>query len=201
MVSSRSAAAAAIVLILGSVSALAQTQRRLVEYSAKFLCGDARVEPGSAGAAVRPGNYETSINIHNPQLPIAPLPSVTFVKKVVLALPEGEQPVPPSQFRVDRLQADFAEQVDCKIIRDMLGPPNNTRPFIEGFVVLITLDAPPAIPHELDVVGVYTVTTPPQLSISLEMVPVTPRFLTLSAGAAAKFRGKFLQEFKKPKYD
>jgi hypothetical protein len=111
----------AAIVVLGSVSAFAQVQIRFVEYSAKFLCGVSEAaRPGAA--PVRPGIYETSINIHNPQLPLNPLPSVTFVKKVVLALPEGEKPVPPSKFRVDKVEADFAEQVDCRIIREMLGP-------------------------------------------------------------------------------
>ena len=126
MIRHRSAFAAVIFLVLGSVSAFAQTQIRFVEYSAKFLCGVVDVQ-SPAAAAVRPGIYETSINIHNPQLPVTPLPSVTFVKKVVVALPEGEKPIPPSQFRRDVLQADFAEQVDCKIIRGMLGPAGAAR--------------------------------------------------------------------------
>ena len=184
---------AAIVLALGSASALGQVQIRFTEYSAKFLCGASEAkQPGSA--AVRPGVYETSINIHNPQLPTNPLPSVTFVKKVVLALPEGEKPVPPSRFRRDVLQADFAEQVDCKIIREMLGPAG-AAPFIEGFVVLIVFPAPLATPHELDVVGVYTVDTPTQ-SIALEMVPIAPRVVTLPSPAGAKLRDKMLEEAK-----
>lgn len=183
----------AIVLVLGSAAAVAQTQIRFVEYSAKFLCGVVETkEPGSA--AVRPGLYETSINIHNPQLPTNPLPSVTFVKKAVLALPEGEKPVPPSRFRRDDLQADFAEQVDCKIIRDMLGPAG-TAPFIEGFVVLIVFPAPLTTPHELDVVGVYTVDTPAQ-SISLEMVPIAPRVVTLPTPAGRQMRDKMLEQSK-----
>ena len=180
----------AIVLALGSASALGQVQIRFTEYSAKFLCGVSEAkQPGSA--AVRPGVYETSINIHNPQLPTNPLPSVTFVKKVVLALPEGEKPTQPSRFRRDVLQADFAEQVDCKIIRDMLGPAG-AAPFIEGFVVLIVFPAPLATPHELDVVGVDS----PTQSIALEMVPIAPRTLTLPSPAGAKLRDKMLQESK-----
>ncbi len=194
MIRHRNAFAAVIFLVLGPVSAFAQTQIRFVEYSAKFLCGVVDVQ-SPAAAAVRPGIYETSINIHNPQLPVTPLPSVTFVKKVVLALPEGERPIPPSQFRRDVLQADFAEQVNCKIIRDMLGP-TGAAPFVEGFVVLIVFPAPPATPHELDVVGVYTVNTSQQ-SISLEMVPVAPRLLTLPTAAGAKLRDKLMQESKK----
>jgi hypothetical protein len=40
-------------------------------------------------------------------------------------------------------------------------------------------------PHELDVVGVYTVDTPQQ-SISLEMVPIAPRILALPLTAGRK---------------
>ena len=186
------------VLVLGSASAFAQTQVRFNEYSAKFLCG--AVEEKTAGGPVRPGFYETSINIHNPQLPVGPVPgvpfvmNVTFVKKVVLSLPEGEKPIAPSQFRRDILQSDFAEQVDCKIIRAMLGPAG-TAPFIEGFVVLIVFPAPLATPHELDVVGVYTVNTPAQ-SISLELVPVAPRVLTFPQAAGKAMEEKMLEQAK-----
>jgi hypothetical protein len=183
---------AVIVLSLGSVSAFGQTQIRFVEYSAKFLCGT--VEKARGSAAVRPGTYETSINIHNPQLPLNPLPSVLFVKKVVLALPEGEKPTPPSAFRRDTLQADFAEHVDCKIIRDMLGPAGGA-PFVEGFVVLIVLPSPITTPHELDVVGVYTVDTPQQ-SIALEMVPIAPRVLVFPTAAGTKLRDQMMEQSK-----
>lgn len=184
---------ATIVLLLGPASAFAQAPIRFVEYSAKFLCGVVEAkEP--AGAAVRPGIYETSINIHNPQLPVTPLPSVTFVKKAVLALREGERPTPPSGFRRDVLQADFAEQVDCKVIRSILGPAG-AAPFIEGFVVLIVIPSPVTTPHELDVIGVYTVDTPQQ-SISLEIVPIAPRILTLPVAAGAKLRDQLLERSK-----
>jgi hypothetical protein len=184
----------AVALVLGSASAFAQTQIRFVEYSAKFLCGVSNgKEAGSA--AVRPGVYETSINIHNPQLPTGnPLPKVLFVKKAVLAPPEGEKPIPPSKFRRDELQADFAEQVDCKIIRDMLGPAG-AAPFIEGFLVLYVIGVPVNVAHELDVVGVYTVDTPAQ-SISLEMMPIAPRVLTLPGPAGKQLREKLLEQAK-----
>jgi hypothetical protein len=71
---------AAIALLLGSAPAFAQVPPvpvpvplRLAEYSAKFLCGDAK----EAGATVRLGIYETSINIHNPQFPVQ-VPEVIF---------------------------------------------------------------------------------------------------------------------------
>jgi hypothetical protein len=184
---------ATIVLLLGSASAFAQVAVpvRFVEYSAKFLCGDAK-DPGAA--AVRPGIYETSINIHNPELPGTQQP-VIFVKKAVRAPREGEEPSKFGRFRLDKLPADFAEQVDCKIIRSLLDP-SALAPFIEGFVVLIVFPSPLATPHELDVVGVYTVDTP-QGGISLEMVPIAPRVLPLPTAAGRKLLDQ-LQEQSKP---
>lgn len=197
MIFRRGAAAAAIVLILGSASALAQSRIQFVEYSAKFLCGV--VEEQAPGAApVRPGMYETSINIHNPQFPFSPDAKVTFVKKVVLAPREGGKAVPPSEFRRDDLQTDFAEHVDCKIIRSMLGQFGGA-PFVEGFVVLVTIPSPVTVPHELDVVGVYTVTSLQGQNIALEMVPAAPRILQFPLAAGAKLRDKMLEESKKEK--
>ena len=104
---------AAMVVVLGAASAMAQAQQRfqLTEYSAKFLCGV--VEDRGPGSPVQPGTYSTSINIHNAEI-VTP---VTFVKKVVLAPVEPvaqKEPVPPSRFRRDQLKPDFAEYVDCK---------------------------------------------------------------------------------------
>lgn len=193
MLSLRNVLAAAVISILGSASALGQAQIRFVEYSAKFLCGVVE-QQAPVGAAVRPGIYDTSINIHNPQLPTQPLLSVTFVKKAVVALPEGEKPVPPSPFRRDILQADFAEQVDCRIIRAMLGPAGGAQ-FIEGYVVLIVFPSPLTVTHELDVTGVYTVNTQQQ-SIALEMVPISPRILTLSPAAGKQMRDQLMEQSK-----
>jgi hypothetical protein len=122
---------------------------------------------------VRPGTYATSINIHNPQFR-----TVTFLKKAVRSPREEEPSIPPGVVKYPlTLDSDLAEQVDCKVIRDLLGNPPD--PFIEGFVVLFVLPTQWQIPNEFDVVGVYTVNTPQQ-SISLEMVPVAPHVITLS---------------------
>lgn len=191
----RVVAVAATILIGGSAAAFAQSRIQFVEYSAKFLCGV--VEEKEPGAfPVRPGLYETSINIHNPQLPVSPLPSVTFVKKVVLAPREGDKPVRPSAFRRDILQADFAEHVDCKVIRAMLGAAGGA-PFVEGFVVLITIPSPPTVTHELDVVGVYTVSSLQGQDVALEIVPTTARILPFPAESGAKLRDKMLEDSKK----
>jgi hypothetical protein len=173
---------------------MAQSPTQFVEYSAKFLCGAV----GADGPSIlAPGVYNTSINIHNPQLPLAPLPTNVFAKKVVISQPEGKEPLAPSQFQVDKLQADFAEEVDCNVIRSIAGAAGKA-PFLEGFVVLISVPIgnPPPF-HELDVVGVYTVMTPQGQSISLEMEPIAPRFLTLRAANAAKMRRQLLEAPKK----
>jgi len=187
--------AVCVALILSAASALAQGRIQFVEYSAKFLCGIVESSAPASGP-VRAGIYETSINIHNPQLPIQPLPSVTFVKKVVLAPREGEDPIKPSEFRRAALTADFADHVDCKLIRALLGPQGGGA-FIEGFVVLIVLPSPITVPHELDVVGVYTVGNREGQEVDLEVVPVAPRIVPFPTAAGTKLRDKMLEDSKK----
>jgi hypothetical protein len=197
----RRAVVATIVLLLGPASAFAQAAVppvpvpiRIVEHSAKFLCGVVD-ERAPTAAPVRPGTYETSINIHNPELPGTP--DVFFLKKVVLAPREGDRPIPPSKFHPEKLPTDFAMRVDCKVIRAILGPPHDTDPFIEGFVVLFVFPNPATVPHEFDVVGVYTVDTPQQ-SISLEMMQIPARTLTVGGGAAGRRLRDLLLEQPKP---
>ena len=188
--------AAMVVVVFVSGSAMAQTQ--WTEYSVKFLCGTIGPDLPPGAAALGQGTYNTSINIHNPQLPLQPLPKVIFLKKVVISSPEGVTPLAPSSFRVDALTADFAEEVDCRIIRSILGEVDANAPFIEGFVVLLVVPNPPP-KQELDVVGVYTVTSPQGQSISLEMERIAPRFITLPTATAARIREKLMEpQPKKP---
>jgi hypothetical protein len=145
----------AFALVFGVASVSAQT---FVEYTAKFTCGTAT----SSNTMVQPGTYSTTVNIHNPHDDIfSSQPSTTFMKKAVLSLPEGTPFVPPSAFVSDTLKNDFAEEVDCKIIRAMLGASAPPPPaFIEGYVVIIV---PPTsnpaggfFTNELDVTAIYT---------------------------------------------
>jgi hypothetical protein len=190
----RRAVFATTALLLGSDWALAQvpvppsSTIQFIEYSAKFLCGEA-----GEGASVRPGTYETSINIHNPQLFVE---SVTFVKKAVLAPRQGDPQRFKPQFRdISELEADYAERVDCKKIRDLLGPAGGD-PFIEGFVVLVVVPIPwPSEPRELDVVAVYTVDTPPR-SISLEIKTIAPRILSYPGQIGHVLRDRLLRRLK-----
>ena len=165
-----------VLLVLGCVPALAQI--KLTEYSAKFLCGTpAANNPFGLGAAVRPGTYATSINIHNPGVTFGGItdPPVVFVKKAVIASPEGRPPNQPSGFQKDILQPDFAEEVDCPIIYSLAGVTPGT--FIEGWVVLYALPSPNGTFSELDVTDVITATPPiAGFGITVEVQTIAPRF-------------------------
>ena len=166
-----------VLLVLWYVPALAQTVK-LTEYSAKFLCGTpAANNPFGLGAAVRPGTYATSINIHNPGVSFGGTtdPPVAFLKKVVIASPEGHPLNQPSAFKQDVLASDFAEEVDCPIIYAMANVTPGT--FIEGWVVLYALPSAAGIPSELDVTDVITANpTITGFGITVEVETIAPRF-------------------------
>ena len=145
---------ALLVLAWSGTHAFAQTT---VEYSAKFACGIAT----SSTPMVQPGAYSTTINIHNPHGGFSRQTSTSFLKKAVQALPEGETPPPPSNFMQESLNNDYAEEVDCTIIKTLLGIPVTSTAFIEGYVVIIVPPTPIVgttkyYTNELDVVGIYT---------------------------------------------
>jgi hypothetical protein len=127
-------------------------------YSVKFLCGlnpptpQGQIETGP----VKPGNYLTAINIHNPNF--SPVP---FVKKAVLmyandaTFQQGfEIPRPPGQLVQAALEADFGMEIDCADIRQVLlkgMTPPTSNSFIKGWVVIET---PGKV--TLDIVAAYT---------------------------------------------
>ena len=157
---------------------------RLIVYSAKFLCGPARgLEEG-----VQPGSYSTAINVHNPHNV-----AVYLFKKVVIAQREDEPRGRISAFRKVMLNPDEAIEIDCIDIVRFFGaqqetgvtaPSQQTQTspqtiavptvtvrtleapvrFIKGFVVIYAT-AP------LDVVGVYTASTPVGFSLDIEQIP------------------------------
>jgi hypothetical protein len=169
-------------------------------YAVKFNCGEfgKSVQPAPAAKVegpYKPGNYQTAINIHNPQLSTP----VTFQKKAVL-LYKGkapvretvfEQPQPPGQLKTADLPPDFGMLIDCQDIRAVLLPGAPAAPmFIEGWVVII-VNAPasgaPALP--LDVTAVYTshgfncesstsCASPTREGFSEEVVTILPRTVT-----------------------
>ena len=134
-------------------------------YAVKWVCGNVNDE---SGAIAVDGRYHTTVNIHNPHyledLDLRgvgfPLP-VVFLKKIVLALPQGEDPLPHSCWLQEVLFADEALAVTCRNIKTQLalsGLPSAG--ILEGFVVLVV---PPGqepfgdpSPPELDVTALYT---------------------------------------------
>jgi hypothetical protein len=173
------AASIAAVVALAAIGASAQSSSTYSEYTAKFVCGVPAVNNIAEGV-IENAHYSTSINIHNPNLFTSETP-LSFLKKAVLARPEGVTMIAPSAFKQDSLPNDYAETVGCAVIRGLLGkaaPPSPA--FIEGFVVIIV---PPANnPNELDVTAIYTSSNQPPTS--LQVVPVTVRVITPPAAGA-----------------
>jgi hypothetical protein len=115
--------------------------------------------------AIKPGNYATSINIHNP----SPVLTVNLYMK---AVQDGGT---LSAFQpAAALGPDGALEVDCTNISTLLGittDPSDTEPsFTKGFVVIFTNATLPTtarpVLEPLDVVGVYTA-EPPSVTIPL----------------------------------
>jgi hypothetical protein len=168
------------VAVLAANTASAQGSSTYSEYSVKFVCGVPTAANLAAGLVVN-AQYQTSINIHNPNLFTTDAP-LSFLKKAVIAHPEGVTLVPPSAFRQDSLPNDYAETVGCNVIRSLLGKAAPAAPaFIEGFVVIVV---PPATdPNQLDVTAIYTSSNNPPAS--LQVVPIAARIITPPAAGAA----------------
>jgi hypothetical protein len=140
-------------------AAFAEPGRALLVYAAKFLCGRFEGESEQLEGPVKPGNYRTAINIHNPNRH-----SVAFVKKAVLlfagstllAARELEVPRPPGKRYRLELRPDWGVEIDCRDIREVLlrdavdaEPTVRSPVFIKGWVVVESASA-------LDVEVVYT---------------------------------------------
>jgi hypothetical protein len=135
---------------------------RITVYAAKFLCGDFGREGGDRPkieGPVKPGNYATAINLHNPH----PSKTIVFRKKAVLLFAgskpdpsqELERPRPPGPSITAELRPDWGMEIDCLDIRRRLVPNAPEAPvFIKGWVVLETF-----APWPLDVEVVYTAHT------------------------------------------
>jgi hypothetical protein len=137
-----------------------------LSFAVKFTCGEfGKLIPGSAAdvpeGPVKPGDYQTSINLHNP----AATKSINFYKKAVL-LYSGTKPVTETQHETQAhpgtlhtaiLGPDYGMLIDCQDIRAVLlaGPAAPT--FIEGFVIVQeSVPATGAAPAPLDVTALYT---------------------------------------------
>ncbi|HEX6901888.1 MAG TPA: LamG domain-containing protein [Thermoanaerobaculia bacterium] len=130
-------------------------------YAVKFLCGNFLPEPPSppAGEAewpVKPGNYFTAINVHNPNGSL-----ISFEKRAVLLYradkpPEPEKPMPPGPLFLAELKPNYGFEIDCSDIRNKLLSGAAPAPtLIKGWVV-IEVRGNKADPLQLDVTAVYT---------------------------------------------
>jgi hypothetical protein len=145
---------------------LPSVRHRALQYSAKFVCGEAEREKGlhdlfgkehkkkqdgdkdhdeddrsgRAGDQVAEGRYYTAINVHNP----TERPAAIRVK-FAQALENGK-PGPISRFFDIQLEADQVISIDCGQIHRAFGIKEQ---FLDGFAVMES-------DVELDVVAVYT---------------------------------------------
>jgi len=151
-------------------------------YSVKFVCGDQSANPNlklPSETPVKPGNYATSINIHNFHLD----QRAVFSKTAVIAPTEADFEKNPNQIQISQARSitllpHQAIEIDCSDIVTLFTPPPPAPPpslpaFIKGFVELSG-----SFPT-LSVTAVYTAqaataATAPSGPVSIEVVPVQP---------------------------
>ncbi|HEX4963123.1 MAG TPA: hypothetical protein VF173_19995, partial [Thermoanaerobaculia bacterium] len=154
-----------VLAFVASAASMAQAPPPKDDYAVKFLCGNflPKVPPGlppdGVEWPVKPGNYFTVINVHNPNSS-----GIVFKKKAVLLYradkpPKPEQPMPPGSLITVELGPDYGLEIDCSDIRSQLlsGTAPVAPTFIEGWVVIVvTGNAVDPNPLPLDVTAVYT---------------------------------------------
>jgi hypothetical protein len=159
-------------------------------FAAKFVCGEQLADQGGqpiAGEpAVKPGNYATEINIHNPHY----LGPIQIRQKALLLVdrgaPVGRAPATASPLAFSPLFAlpdDGATLMDCNGIWELLNPgttPPTPMPLMIGYLVVVS-------PANLDVVDVMTATTSTSnlepAGIALETVAVEGKRVLIPATA------------------
>jgi hypothetical protein len=159
-----------VIAALSVMAAIGQARAQTAPfvYSVKYLCGLSTISSTQfippVEPTVKPGNYATSINIHNYHLKGLLISRKAVVSGGQIGKLAG-QGIGPNQ----------AVNVDCSQIVRMIPPgPAPLPPFIEGFVEIVS-------PLGLSVTAVYTSQTcgniankcQPLGSLSLEVVPHT----------------------------
>jgi len=159
-------------------------------FAAKFVCGeqvaDQAGQPIAGEPVVKPGNYATEINIHNPHY----LGPIQIRQKALLLVDRGEpvgrapgiaQPIAFSP--LFGLPDDGATMMDCNGIWNLLNPgttPPTPMPLTIGYLVIVS-------PANLDVVSVMTATTSNSnlepAGIALETLAVEGKRVLIPASA------------------
>jgi len=159
-------------------------------YAAKFVCGYQRTatpgQPAPGEPIVKPGNYATELNIHNPAYKEVLLRKkflvlVNVQQQVAIREPQQTRPVTVTKMT---LGPDYAMMDDCNNLWTITYPgvplPSPMPVFI-GYLVILS-------PLELDVDAVYTANAPGDLaaaptSVSIDVERVTGKRVFVPAGA------------------
>jgi hypothetical protein len=154
-------------------------------YAVKFVCGVQASTAGAVGESiVKPGNYATDVNIHNPYYDNF---EPHLYKKVVTLVDSGLNPplavrepqiAAPSQFVEIFLGPDFGTMDDCNAIYRMThaAPPPGPMSLFIGYLVILS----PA-KYNMDVTAVYTAGQPDTaagqapVGVSIDVETVTPK--------------------------
>ncbi len=160
-------------------------QNTKIEYHASFICGSITDSSGP----LRPGFYDTDVNIYNKQGFTIPL-----LWKVVLN--DG----PSSNFKVKNLEATASTSISCEQIKNAVHL-NSTESFIQGFVVLRAELSPEVIgalysgkgstvveqsSQNLDVLNVQSINTVNALRDSVKQLILSKISFSITADSSGK---------------
>lgn len=163
-----------------------------IEYHASFICGTIA---GSVGP-LRPGIYDTDVNIYNKQGFAIPL-----LWKVVMN--DG----PSSNFKIKNLEAVASTSLSCEQIKNVVNL--NTESFTQGFVVLRAELSPEVIgalysgkggtvveqsDQNLDVLNVQSIHTVNALNDSVKQVILYKISFSITADSSGKIPSNMLSK-------
>jgi hypothetical protein len=157
-------------------------------YAAKFVCGyQQAAQPGAiitGETTLKPGNYATVINIHNPIYKQVPLRK-KFIVEMVGSQPFAMEPqqTEPRNVVTMTLGPDMVTMDDCNNLWKYsfpAAPPTGQMPVFIGYLVILS-------PVDLDVDAAYTANAPGDLHIaptgvSIDVERVTGKRVFLPAG-------------------
>ncbi len=164
-----------------------------IEYHASFICGTIS---GSDGP-LRPGIYDTDVNIYNKQGFTIPL-----LWKVVMN--DG----PSTNFKIKNLEAATSTSLSCEQIKSAIRL-NNTESFTQGFVVLRAELSPEVIgalysgkggtvveqsDQDLDVLNVQSIHTVNALHDSVKQVILYKISFSIAADSSGKIPSNMLSK-------